>query len=391
MPAWCATTAATAVVPQFTTTASSPTILVTFTNHQQSVGSSINFVIPTTANGVTIIGAYKILTTPTVNTFTIAAATQATANGSFFMNGGQAQLVYQIALGPAAAGTGFGIGAFGAGGFGTGVVPSQQTGTDIAAASWTTDNWGEILIACPINGGIYYWQPGSGFQTASIISTAPPYNAGIFISTTQQILIAYGSSVPVGIGEQQQPLLVQWSDVSNFFQWTASAATQAGNFTIPLGSKLVAGMAVSNQNLLWTDLDLWAMNYVGPPDVYGFTKVGAGMGADFLEHDLAEAVGERGHLRQPGPEAQEAHAATLEAAGLEGDGARGDAAVAAAQRPAGGGAEIKGEDGGPGLLAAAFIPWFIRSLSTALRLFPKAPCSDFTFISCRTPPARRWI
>jgi hypothetical protein len=274
-----ATTAAVAVVPQFTTVNNSATVTVIFTAHGQSVGALINLPIPTTGNGVTIVGEYKILTVPTVNTFTIAVNSQATANGSFFINGGQAQLVYKIALGPTAVGTGFGLGGFGLGGFGTGVIPSSQTGTDIAAQSWTTGNWGEILIACPTNDGIYYWPPGSGFQTASIISTAPPYNTGIFISTTQQILVAFGSSVQVGIGIQQQPLLVQWSDVGNFFQWTANSSTQAGNFTIPLGSKLVAGLAVSNQNLLWTDLDLWSMNYIGPPNVFGFNKIGAGMGA----------------------------------------------------------------------------------------------------------------
>lgn len=274
-----ATTSAAAVVPEFTTTTGSAIVLVTFTNHQQIVGSVMNLVIPTTGNGVTILGEYKILTVPTVDTFTIGVNSQATANGSFFMNSDQVQLVYQIALGPPAAGSGFGIGGFGSGGYGTGSTSSSQTGVDLAALSWTTDNWGEILIACPFNEGIYYWQPGSGFQTASIISSAPAYNTGIFISTTEQILIAYGSSVNVGIGIQQQPLLVQWSDVSNFFQWNANAATQAGNFTIPLGSKLVSGLAVSNQNLLWTDLDLWVMSYIGPPDVFGFNKIGAGMGA----------------------------------------------------------------------------------------------------------------
>lgn len=273
-----ATTAAVAVVPVFTTSSGSATVTVTFTNHQQSVGSLINLPIATTGNGVTIVGEYKILTVPTVDTFTIATNVQATGSGSFSMNGGLAQIQYKIALGPVAAGTGFGLGGFGSGGFGTGVTPSSQTGADLAASSWTTGNWGEILIACPMNDGIYYWQPGSGFQTASIIPGAPPYNTGIFISTSQQILIAYGSSVSVGIGVQQQPLLVQWSDVSNFFQWAVSSATQAGNFTIPLGSKLVGGMAVSNQNLLWTDLDLWAMSYVGPPEVYGFNKIGAGLG-----------------------------------------------------------------------------------------------------------------
>ena len=266
-------------IPVFTTNSGNAYVLVTFINHGQSVGSTINFPIATTEEGITIQGIYKILTVPTVSTFTIAANTQATGSGSFAMNGGDVQLVYQIALGPPAAGTGFGLGTFGSGGFGMGVTTGSQTGTDIAAASWTSDNWGEILIACPMNGGIYYWQPGSGFQNASIIPGAPPYNTGIFISTTEQILIAYGSSVAVGIGIQQQPLLVQWCDVSNFFQWAANATTEAGNFTIPLGSKLVSGLAVSNQNLLWTDEDLWAMSYVGPPDVFGFNKIGAGMGA----------------------------------------------------------------------------------------------------------------
>lgn len=266
------------VVPQFTTISGSATVTVTLPNHGLSVGGSINFPIATTGQGVTISGTYKALTVPTANTFTIAAGTQATGSGSFFMNAGNAQLVYKIALGPPAAGTGFGLGTFGGGGFGTGTTPGQQTGVDLAAASWTSGNWGEILIVCPINNGIYYWQPGSGFQTASIIPQAPPYNTGIFISNTQQILIAYGSSVAIGIGVQQEPLLVQWSDVSNFFQWTASNTTQAGNFVIPEGSKLIGGRAVSNQNLLWTDLDLWAMNYIGPPDVFGFNKIGAGMG-----------------------------------------------------------------------------------------------------------------
>jgi hypothetical protein len=265
-------------LPVFTTVLGSSTIVVTLIAHGQTPGSTINFVIPTTGQGVTIQGLYNILTVPSANSFTIASNTQATGSGSFAMNGGEAQIIYQIALGPPAVGIGFGLGGFGTGGFGTGTVPSQQTGTDLAASSWTSGNWGAILITCPMNGGIYYWQPAAGFQTSSIIPGAPPYNAGIFISNTEQILVAYGSSVPVGIGIEQQPLLVQWSDVGNFFQWTATASTQAGNFVISSGSKLVGGAAVANQNLLWTDLDLWAMSYVGPPDVFGFNKIGAGMG-----------------------------------------------------------------------------------------------------------------
>ena len=137
----------------------------------------------------------------------------------------------------------------------------------------------QILLACPEGGGIYYWDPTGGFTNASIISTGPAFNNGIFVSMGEQIVVAYGSTIHVGIGYQQQPMLVQWCDVGNFFQWAATAATQAGNYTIPIGSEIVAGLAVSNQNLIFTDLDLWAMNYIGPPNVFGFTKIGAGMGA----------------------------------------------------------------------------------------------------------------
>lgn len=266
-------------IPVFSTTSGTSNVTVTLLDHGQSVGSSINFPIATVGGGITISGTYSILSTPSSDTFTIAASTLATGTVSFAMNGGQAQIVYQISLGPPPAGSGFGLGGFGDGGFGTGTLTSDQTGSDLGASSWTSGNWGEILIICPINGGIYYWQPGSGYQTTTIIAQAPIYNSGIFISNTQQILVAYGSSVAVGIGIQQEPLLVQWCDVGNFFEWAATAATQAGNFVIPTGSRLVAGVAVSNQNLLWTDLDLWAMNYIGPPDVFGFNKIGQGMGA----------------------------------------------------------------------------------------------------------------
>lgn len=265
-------------IPVFQTVSGSATVQVTFIDHGLSAGEAAEFPIPTTGNGVTISGSYKVLTVPTADTFTISSNTLATSSGSFAMNGGNVQIVYKIALGPQAGGTGYGLGGYGLGGYGTGVVPASQTGDDITAASWTTGNWGEILLACPLNDSIYYWQPGSGFQTASVIPGAPPYNTGIFISNTQQILVAYGSSVPLGLGIQQQPLLVQWCDVGNFFEWEATSATQAGNFTIPTGSKLIGGLAAPNQNLLWTDQDLWAMNYIGPPEVFGFNKMGAGMG-----------------------------------------------------------------------------------------------------------------
>lgn len=271
-------------VPVFTTTNNSSVILVTFNNHGTSVGSTMVFPISTVGNNVTVLGAYTVTTVPSANTLTITVSTRASFSSSFPMGGStNAQLLYFIALGPPPTGAGYGLGGYGLGGYGTGVVNPNQTGTEITATDWTSDNWGQIALACPENGGIYYWDPNGGFFNASLISGGPTFNRGIFVSTSQQILIAYGSTVDEtiggGIGIQQDPLLVAWSDSGNFLNWQSLSTNLAGNFRIPLGSTCVCGMAVANQNLIWTDLDLWAMTFIGYPDTFGFNKIGAGAGA----------------------------------------------------------------------------------------------------------------
>lgn len=273
-------------VPIFTTVSASAVVNVEFPKHGLSVDDTLVFQIPTTFNGVTIDGRYTVTTVTDPDNFSIQVNTQATANGSHAMNGGDAELLYYIALGPPAGGIGYGLGGYGLGGYGTGVTSPVQTGTPITATDWTSDNWGEIILGCPADGGIYYYSPTGGFLNMSLVSSGPIFNSGIFVSTSQQILIAYGSTLAKNsggaspkIGVIQDPMLVQWSDSENFLDWTPTDANFAGNFRIPIGSKITAGMAVANQNLIWTDLDLWVMKFIDQPNVYGFDKIGAGAGA----------------------------------------------------------------------------------------------------------------
>ena len=270
-------------VPVFTTVSGSSDVSVALAANGMSTVSPNNtivFAIPTTGNGVTIAGAYPAITITDANDFIIQLNTQANANGNVSMNGGNAQLVYYIALGPPAVGAGYGLGGYGLGGYGTGVTPTVQTGTPITATDWTSDNWGELILGCPANGGIYFWDPTGGFANMQLVSAGPVFNSGIFVSTSEQILIAFGSSIAEQIGIQQDPMLVQWSDSGNFQNWTPTNADFAGNFRIPIGSEIMAGMAgPANQNLIWTDLDLWSMNFIGQPEVFGFNQIGAGAGA----------------------------------------------------------------------------------------------------------------
>lgn len=270
-------------VPVFTTTADDATVNVEFADHGLAVGDTFIFPIATTGNGVTISGAYQVTVVVDADNFRIEAANEATASSSFSMNGGNAQLLYYLSQGPIAVGVGFGLGGYGEGGFGLGVPSSSSmTGTPITATNWTSDNWGEILVTCPTGGGIYQYDPNAGFQNARLITNAPVFNTGIFISIAQQIIVAFGSTAVEGIGVQLDPLLIRWCSVGDFNDWTASTENQAGSRHLPTGSAIKAGAAVSNQNLVWTDIDLWAMNYIGPPFVFGFNKIGSGAGAASL-------------------------------------------------------------------------------------------------------------
>jgi hypothetical protein len=90
----------------------------------------------------------------------------------------------------------------------------------------------------------------------------------------QRQIIAYGTTY-TGV---QDPLLIRWCEVENYNQWTALITNQAGSFRIPKGSRIVQGIQGPQQGLIWTDLGLWAMQYVGPPYVYQFNELGNGCG-----------------------------------------------------------------------------------------------------------------
>ena len=265
-------------VPLFTTVSGSAVVTVTLAAHGLSQGEVAVFQTSTTGNGVTIFGAYTAATIVDVDNFTITAGDAANASSGLSMNSGNVAIVYYIAIGPAAVGAGYGLGGYGIGGYGTGTVNTSQTGTPITATDWTSDNWGQILLACPEGGGVYQFDPTGGFGNAQLITTAPPLNQGIFVSVSQQILACWGSTVREGVGIEQDPLLMKWSDVEDFTNFTTTATNQAGSFRIPIGSRIVGAGAVSNQDYVWTDLDLWAMNYVGFPNVFGFNRIGIGAG-----------------------------------------------------------------------------------------------------------------
>lgn len=262
-------------VPVFTATSGSAVVNVYEPNHGQIVGANVAFQVPTTVDGLVISGTYLVQGVADANNFSIVAASVASSSVEVPMNGGNVEFVYYIAIGPQPASNPYGSGNYGAGAYGTGATGGAGTGTPITALDWTLGNWGEILLACPEGGGIYQWRPDSGFQTAQLVSgTSPISNTGMFVAQPEQILVAFGSSF-TGV---PQPLAVNWTTVGDFTVWTPLITNQAGGYTIPTGSRIVGGLQAPQQGLIWTDIDVYSMQYVGPPNVFGFTKIMAGCG-----------------------------------------------------------------------------------------------------------------
>lgn len=262
------------VTAQFSTTNASSVVQVNLNNHGYAVGEIFPVLISTTVGGITFFGPYIINAINTANQFEIIAASAATSTTTGYLNGGNARITYYITLPPSASPTGYGGGGYGLGAYGTGLLPTPSTGTALTTTNWTLDNWGAFLLACPADGAIYYWSPYGGFTQATKIVNAPEINGGIFVSQSAQILVAWASSF-TGVFD---PLSINWSAVSDFENWTVSSQTQAGGYRLPTGSRIIGGMASPNFNIIWTDIEVWAMNYIGPPLVYGFSILGSNCG-----------------------------------------------------------------------------------------------------------------
>ena len=264
----------------FATTTGSSIVTTYFDNHGFNVGDFFYVGVSTTVGGIPLSGLYTVQSVVTTSSFTFAAANSATSTvgptTATVINSGLVQSTFYVAIGPQPIGTGFGVGGFGAGGFGVGTTQPSVPGTAITATDWTLDNFGQDLIACPAGGAVYYWDPSGQLQNAQIVGgNGPLVNSGIFVAMPERQVIAYGSSFTLS----PDPMLVRWSDIEDFTQWIATPTNQAGSYRIPTGSKIVAGTQGPQQGLLWTDLDLWAMQYIGPPFVYGFNKIGSNCGA----------------------------------------------------------------------------------------------------------------
>lgn len=136
----------------FSTTNGSTTVTVAHTAHGRAVGYGVSYSGASAVGGITISGAYRVITAAT-NSYTITAASAATSTAG--PGGGTVTYTYYLAVGLANT---IGAQGFSTGTYSSGTYSNFGTG-DVFCRVWSIDHFGPNLIACPRGGKIYEWNP----------------------------------------------------------------------------------------------------------------------------------------------------------------------------------------------------------------------------------------
>lgn len=253
----------------FTTTITLSTVQVTLAGHGLIPGQYFSVNVSTTVGGIVLFGNYPVATVINADNFTFDSGTPAGSSTTGYENADNVRIQYLLHAGLISATVqgGYGVGPYGTGGYGIGTVATAPT----PLRQWFFGNWGSFLLANPSGGGIYVWDPAGGVvsNNATIIGTAPTANV-MFIAMPERQVVALGAN--------GDPLLIKWSDVDDYTNWTAATGNQAGQYRLPKGSKIVGGIQAPQMGMIWTDLGVWAMQYINLPFVYGFTEIASGCG-----------------------------------------------------------------------------------------------------------------
>lgn len=158
----------------------------------------------------------------------------------------------------------FGQGPFGVGAYGVG-DPTQDVLTE--ANTWQLDNYGEDLVAVAhADGQLLYFDTSVG-GLAAALTNAPTNNLGVVV-TPERFVVALGAG-----GE---PKLIQWADQEDITVWAAGITNQAGDLDLSTEGQIMAGRRTRSGTLIWTDVGLHNMRFIGGSLVYTAPEVGKG-------------------------------------------------------------------------------------------------------------------
>jgi len=280
----------------FSATDGDATLTVADTAHGAVANDFVTFSGAATLGGLITAAVlnqeYQIATIVNDNSYTIEAkdtdGDTVTANSSDSGNGGSSVVgAYQINVGldVYVEGTGWGMGTWGAGGWGS--VGTLDATNQLRL--WSHDNFGEDLIMNVRAGGIYYWDESGGTGARAVALTAlsganlaPTKGLQVLVSEKDRHVICLGAD-PLNAGGTARtgaidPMFIAWSDQENAADWEPKATNTAGSLRISSGSDIIGGLSAREEILIWTDISMYSMTYIGPPFTFGINLINQGVG-----------------------------------------------------------------------------------------------------------------
>jgi hypothetical protein len=158
-------------------------------------------------------------------------------------------------------------------------MPAEGTISGAVLTNWTHDNFGEDLLLNIKNGGIFYWDRTAGTSTRAVAlsslsgsNLAPTVAKQIMVSDQDRHVIAFGCDGESSIGTQD-PLLIRFGSQESLIDFQTLPTNTAGELRISTGSEIVVAIQTKQQILVYTDVSLHGMQFLGPPFTFGLTEI----------------------------------------------------------------------------------------------------------------------
>jgi hypothetical protein len=237
---------------------------------------------------ITELNTTHTITKTGANEFTFTVDTAASSTTSVTGSGYTVQAEIEPGNAITIAGLGWGAGTWGRDAWGLG---STTGGINLPQRDWWFDNFDNDLVMNIRNGAPYWWVRGSTDDPQTALAThaitlqdyasdegytassVPVQVMQLLVSQQDKHLIAFGA-VPFGSTSTADfdPLLIRWADQDTPGDWTPSTTNTAGDLRVSRGSRIVRALPTRQEILVWTDTNLYTLQFLGTTDVFGLQE-----------------------------------------------------------------------------------------------------------------------
>lgn len=230
----------------------------------------------------------QTITKTGANSFTFITGTAASSTASVTGSGYTVQTEIEPGNAITVLGVGWGAGVWGRDAWGLGTTGS---GVNLPQRDWWFDNFDNDLVMNIRNGAGYWWVRGTTDDPSTALAahaitlqdyaTSEGYDPNavpvqimqVLVSQQDKHLIAFGA-VPFGSTSTTDfdPLLIRWADQDTPGDWTPTQTNTAGDLRVSRGSRIVRAMPTRQEILVWTDTNLYTLQFLGTTDVFGLQE-----------------------------------------------------------------------------------------------------------------------